>query len=451
MHKISLILIAFLFIFSGLSAQKKNIIDEVIWIVGDEAILKSDVEAVLLDAEMRRQPIQGNAYCIIPEQMAIQKLFLHQAALDSVTVNEGYIASLAEADLNKYIADVGSVEKAEEYSHKTVAQLREIIREKYKSQALIEQMQSQLVSGIQATPAEVRRYFSNIPKDSLPTIPEQVELQVLSVNLPIPLSEVNRVKEKLREFTERATANPADFSLLARLYSEDPGSAVKGGELGFTARATLDPEFAAVAFNLQDPKKVSRIVESQFGFHIIQLIGKRGDKVNCRHILLKPRASIEDKQKGINRLDSLGDLIRQNKITFEQAVMHYSMDRNTAMNAGLMVNPNTGNSKFEYQDLPAEVAKAAYSMNIGEVSKAFTMIDPLTGKEMVTIVKLKSKTPTHKANIMDDYQILKNILEGNKKQEFLHNWISKKQKETYISIKPEWRDCNFQYKGWIKE
>ena len=451
MHKISLILIAFLFIFSGLSAQKKNIIDEVIWIVGDEAILKSDVEAVLLDAEMRRQPIQGNAYCIIPEQMAIQKLFLHQAALDSVTVNEGYIASLAEADLNKYIADVGSVEKAEEYSHKTVAQLREIIRDKYKSQALIEQMQSQLVSGIQATPAEVRRHFSKIPQDSLPTIPEQVELQVLSVNPPIPLTEVNRVKEKLREFTERATANPNDFSLLARLYSEDPGSAVKGGELGFTARATLDPEFAAVAFNLQDPKKVSRIEESQFGFHIIQLIGKRGDKVNCRHILLKPRASIEDKQKGINRLDSLGDLIRQNKITFEQAVMHYSMDRNTAMNAGLMVNPNTGNSKFEYQDLPAEVAKAAYSMNIGEVSKAFTMIDPLTGKEMVTIVKLKSKTPTHKANIMDDYQILKNILEGNKKQEFLHNWISKKQKETYISIKPEWRDCNFQYKGWIKE
>ena len=451
MRKISLILIAFLLIFSGLSAQKKNIIDEVIWIVGDEAILKSDVEAVLLDAEMRRQPIQGNAYCIIPEQMAIQKLFLHQAALDSVTVNEGYIASLAEADLNKYIADVGSVEKAEEYSHKTVAQLREIIRDKYKSQALIEQMQSQLVSGIQATPAEVRRHFSKIPQDSLPTIPEQVELQVLSVNPPIPLTEVNRVKEKLREFTERATANPNDFSLLARLYSEDPGSAVKGGELGFTARATLDPEFAAVAFNLQDPKKVSRIVESQFGFHIIQLIGKRGDKVNCRHILLKPRASIEDKQKGINRLDSLGDLIRQNKITFEQAVMHYSMDRNTAMNAGLMVNPNTGNSKFEYQDLPAEVAKAAYCMNIGEVSKAFTMIDPLTGKEMVTIVKLKSKTPTHKANIMDDYQILKNILEGNKKQEFLHNWISKKQKETYISIKPEWRDCNFQYKGWIKE
>lgn len=451
MRKIPLLLIAFSLLVSGISAQKKNIIDEVIWIVGDEAILKSDVEAVLLDAEMRRQPIQGNAYCVIPEQMAIQKLFLHQAALDSVTVNEGYIASLAEADLNKYIADVGSVEKAEEYSHKTVAQLREIIRDKYKSQALIEQMQSQLVSGIQATPAEVRRYFSKIPQDSLPTIPEQVELQVLSVNPPIPLSEVNRVKEKLREFTERATASPNDFSLLARLYSEDPGSAVKGGELGYTARATLDPEFAAVAFNLQDPKKVSRIVESQFGFHIIQLIGKRGDKVNCRHILLKPRASIEDKQKGINRLDSLGDLIRQNKITFEQAVMHYSMDRNTAMNAGLMVNQNTGNSKFEYQDLPAEVAKAAYSMNIGEVSKSFTMIDPLTGKEMVTIVKLKSKTPTHKANIMDDYQILKNIMEGNKKQEFLHNWILKKQKETYISIKPEWRDCNFQYKGWIKE
>ncbi|MBP1638028.1 MAG: PpiC-type peptidyl-prolyl cis-trans isomerase [Bacteroidetes bacterium] len=451
MRKIFLFLIAFCLLVSGMYAQKKNVIDEVIWIVGDEAILKSDIEAVILDAEMRRQPIQGNAYCIIPEQMAIQKLFLHQAALDSVTVNEGYIASLAESDLNKYIADVGSAEKAEEYSHKTVAQLREIIRDKYKNQALIEQMQSQLVSNIQATPAEVRRYFSSIPADSLPTIPEQVELQVLSVNPPIPLSEVNRVKEKLREFAERATANANDFSLLARLYSEDPGSAVKGGEIGYTARTSLDPEFAAVAFNLQDPKKVSRVVESQFGYHIIQLIGKRGDKVNCRHILLKPHATIEDKQKGINRLDSLADLIRQNKITFEQAVMHFSQDKNTAMNAGLMINQNSGNSKFEYQELPSEIAKAAYSMKVGEVSKAFSMIDPSSGKDKVTIIKLKSKIPTHKANIMDDYQSLKGIMENNKKQEFLHNWISKKQKETYISIKPEWRNCDFQYKGWIKE
>ena len=258
------------------------------------------------------------------------------------------------------------------------------------------------------------------------------------------------MKEKLRDFTERINANPNDFSLLARLYSEDTGSAKQGGEIGFLGRGQLDPSYASVAFNLTDPKKVSRIVESEFGYHIIQLIEKRGDKVNTRHILLKPQISIEDKVKGMHRLDSVANKVRENKITFEQAVAGFSQDKNTAMNAGLMTNPQTGTSKFEYQDLPPEVAKLVYDMNVGEVSKSFSMMDKTTNKELIAIVKLKSKVASHKANVMDDYQTLKTILENKKKQEFINEWIGQKQKETYITIDPNWRNCEFEYKGWVK-
>jgi peptidyl-prolyl cis-trans isomerase SurA len=278
-----------------------------------------------------------------------------------------------------------------------------------------------------------------------------VELQIISFAPPVPIEEINRIKDKLRDYTERINSGTSDFSVLSRLYSEDTESASRGGELGFMGRGQLVPEFAAVAFNLLDTKKVSRIVQTEFGFHIIQLIEKRGDRINCRHILLKPRVSIVEKEKAIHSLDSISNLIRENKMTFEQAVIYFSQDKNTAMNAGLMLNEKSGTSKFEYQDLPPEVAKTVYGMNVGEVSKPFSMIEKATNKEVVAVVKVKSKVENHKANLIDDYQMLKNMYEGKKKQEFLNKWIIKKQKETYISIDPEWRNCTFQYPGWIKK
>jgi peptidyl-prolyl cis-trans isomerase SurA len=206
-----------------------------------------------------------------------------------------------------------------------------------------------------------------------------------------------------------------------------------------------------VAFNLTDPKKVSRIVQTEFGYHIIQLIEKRGDRVNCRHILMKPRISGDEKEKAIQALDSISGLIRSGKMTFEQAVMAYSQDKNSAMNAGLMLNEKSGTSKFEYQDLPSEVGKVVYNMNVGEISKPFSMMNVSTNKEVVAVVKLKSKVETHKANLTDDYQMLKALYENRRKQEFLNNWIVKKQKETYISIDPKWQNCKFQYPGWVKQ
>ena len=434
----------------GLHAQK-NIIDEVIWIVGDEAILRSEVEEQRIRAQYEGTPIQGDPYCVIPGQIAINKLFLHQAVLDSIEVSESTVMNQVENRLNFFISQIGSKEKMEEYFRKNTPALREDLRVMFRDQMIIQQMQQKLVGDIKSTPADVRRFFNNLPEDSIPMVPAQVELQIISFEPPVPIEEINRVKERLRDFTERVNSGTTDFSVLARLYSEDTESAKRGGELGFMGRGQLVPEFSAVAFNLTDPKKVSRIVQSEFGFHIIQLIEKRGDRLNCRHILMKPRVSLEYKNQAIQKLDSIAGEIRNGKITFEKAVMNYSLDKNTAMNAGLMLNEKSGTSKFEYQDLPQEVAKIVYGMNVGEVSKPFSMISPQTNKEVVAIVKVKSKTENHRANLTDDYQMLKNYYEGIKREEFIKNWIVKKQRETYISIDPKWQNCEFQYPGWIKK
>jgi peptidyl-prolyl cis-trans isomerase SurA len=430
---------------------QKNIIDEVIWVVGDESILRSEIEKQKMQAQYDGTPIQGDPYCVIPEQIAIQKLFLHQAVLDSIVVSESSVMNQVENRLNYFVSQIGSKEKVEEYFHKNTTELREELREMVRNQQIIQQMQQKLVENIKSTPADVRRFMKDLPADSIPTVPAEVELQIISFEPPVPIEETNRIKDRLRDFTERVNSGTSDFSVLARLYSEDTESAKRGGELGFMGRGQLVPEFSAVAFNLTDPKKVSRVVQTEFGYHIIQLIEKRGDRINCRHILLKPRVSIAEKEKAIHALDSIANKIRENKFTFEQAVMGFSQDKNTAMNAGLMLNEKTNTSKFEYQDLPPEVAKTVYGMNVGEVSKPFSMISKSTNKDVVAVVKLKSKIENHKANLTDDYQMLKTFYEGKKKQEFLNTWIIKKQKETYISIDPAWQNCTFQYPGWIKK
>ncbi|GAB1416455.1 peptidylprolyl isomerase [Paludibacter sp.] len=444
-------LIIVLNLFQFTSIAQSNIIDEIVWVVGDESILKSEVEEQKIRAQYEGVTFDGDPYCIIPEQIAIQKLYLHQAQLDSITVNESSVMSQVDMRMNYFISQIGSKEKLEEYFGKSMLALREDMRNTVRDQMIIQQMQQKLVENIKSTPADVRRFYNSLPDDSIPTIPAQVELQIISFQPPVPHEEVEAVKDRLREFADRVNNGTTDFSVLARLYSEDTESAKRGGELGFMGKGQLVPEFANVAFNLTDPKRVSRVVESEFGFHIIQLIEKRGDRINCRHILMKPKVTLEDKQKAIHKLDSVSNVIRNGSMTFEQGVMYFSQDKNSAMNAGLMLNQRTGTSKFEYQDLPQEVSKVVYGMNVSEISKPFSMIDPSSNKEVVAVVKVKSKVETHKANLLDDYQMLKNHYEEIKKANFLKEWIAKKQKETYISIDPAWQNCNFMYPGWIKQ
>mgnify|MGYP002536244616 CR=1 FL=1 len=451
----SVLLLTLFFSLTGVSLHaQNNIIDEVVWVVGDEAILKSQVEEQYRSMQYDGQKIDGDPYCVIPEQIAIQKLFMHQAKLDSITVSDAQVFQEVERKLNYFIANIGSKEKVEEYFNKPMSELREEMAEMVREQGIVQEMQRQLVKDIKITPSEVRRFFSGLPSDSIPYIPTQVEVQIITINPKIPQQEIDDIKARLREYTDRINNGEAEFSTLAILYSEDPGSARKGGELGFFSRADMLPEFTNVAFSLNDPKKVSKIVETEFGYHIIQLVEKRGDRINCRHILLRPRVSNEELNQMIARMDTLRRDILDNKVTFEEAAQYVSQDKETRNNKGLMVNMSeTGVSttKFQMDQLPQEIAKIVDKMEVGEISEPFTMIDQKRGKEVVAMVKLKARIPGHKANVSNDFQILKGIVENHKRNELIDNWIRQKQKETYIRIKDGWDDCDFMYDGWIKK
>ena len=427
-----------------------NVIDEVVWVVGDEAILKSEVEEARMSALYEGRKFDGDPYCVIPEEIAVQKLFLHQAALDSIEVAESEVIQRVDQMTNMYIANIGSREKMEEYFNKTSSQIREALRENAREGLKVQRMQQKLVGEIEITPAEVRRHFKDLPQDSIPYIPTQVEVQIITQQPKIPLEEIEDVKSRLREYTDRVNKGES-FSMLARLYSDDRGTAINGGEMPFTGRGYLDPAFANVAFNLQDPNKVSKIVESEYGFHIIQLMEKRGDRIKVRHILLKPHVPEEALMAGTARLDSIADDIRNGKFTFEEAASVLSQDKDTRNNHGLLPNPQTNTSKFEMQELPPEIAKVVDKMKVGEISEAFTMIPQKTGKEECVIVKLKSRINGHKATISEDYQNLKEIVLEKRRDEMLDKWIREKQKHTYVRINENWKNCTFKYPGWIKD
>lgn len=445
------ILLAFTICLSLPSFAQDNVIDEVVWVVGDEAILKSEVEEYRMAALQEGRRFDGDPYCVIPEEIAIQKLYLHQAALDSIEVSETEVISRVDMITNHYVQMIGSREKMEEYFNKTSSEIREMLRKNAREGLIVQSMQQQLVGDISVTPAEVRRFFKGLPQDSIPYIPTQVEVQIITQQPKIAIEEIDEVKRKLREYSDRVVQGETSFSTLARLYSEDRGSAMKGGELGFMGRGELVPEYANVAFNLQDPNKVSKIVESEFGYHIIQLIEKRGDRINTRHILLKPKVREKDLESALLRLDSIADDIRNDKFKFEDAALILSHDKDTRNNYGLLPNPMTNTSKFEMQELPQEIAKVVDKMEVGELSKAFTMITPKDGKEVCVIVKLKSRTEGHKATITDDYQSLKELVIAQKREEKLEKWIRNKQKHTYVRINENWSNCDFKYPGWVKE
>lgn len=429
----------------------KSVVDEVIWVVGDEAILKSDVEAMRKQAEEEGTRWKGDPDCAIPEQLAVQKLYLHQAAIDSIEVTDAEISADVEQYLDYWTNLAGSREKLEEYKKATISQLRNELRDALRDRKTMQKMREQLVKDITVSPAEVRRYFKDLPADSIPFVPTEVEVQILTQMPRIEPEEINRVKDELREYTDRVNKGEASFATLARLYSEDPGTARRGGELDYTGRGMLDPAFAAVAFNLTDPKTVSKIAESEFGYHIIQLIDKRGDKVKVRHILRKPQVSSDAMTKAMERLDSIRTDIVDGKFTFEAGASVISDDKDTRNNYGLMANVMDGarTSKFRMQDLPSEVARAVEKMEIGDVSAPFEMIDG-KGKTVCAIVKLKNRVNGHKATITEDFQVMKDVVLNKRREEVLHEWVVDKIKSTYVRINDKYKNCDFEYQGWIR-
>ena len=448
----SIILLAVLLLTGAayVSAGTDNVAEEVAWVVGDQPIWKSEIEEAYQTTLDEKMPIAGDPYCVIPEQLAIEKLYLHQAELDTVTAPDSWVMNQVEAYLNNYITNFGSKEKVEQYFHKSIPAMRESLREMISNRSRVQQVQQNLTSKIKATPADVRRYFEKLPEDSVPWVPLQVEVQIFSVAPAVSREAVEDVKARLRSFSDQVNKGESQFSTLAILYSED-GSAGRGGELGFMGRGELVPEFAAVAFNLNDPKKVSKVVETQFGYHIMQLIEKRGDRVNVRHILLKPKVDEKDLTEAVNRLDSLRADIKDGKFTFEEAVSVLSQDKDTKNNRGSMINPKTGSTRFEMADLPQEISRLVDGMEPGDLSAPFIMTDPKTNREIVAFVKLTSRIPGHRANISDDYQLVKDMYENARREEVLNEWLANKIKNTYIRIEDGWKNCEFKHKGWNKQ
>lgn len=431
---------------------ESSIVDEVIWVVGDEPILKSDVEAMRLQSQMEGVQWNGDPDCAIPERMAVQKLFLHQAEIDSIEVSESEVTTSIDQQINYWISMAGSKEKLEEYRNQTVAQMRQQMRDDFKNQQRIEKMRKELVKDITVTPSEVRKYFDKLPADSLPYVPVEVEVEIITRQPKATREEINKVKDELRNFTDRVNRGETSFATLARLYSEDTESARRGGELDYVGRGMLDQAFANVAFNLTDPKKVSKIVESEFGYHIIQLIDKRGDRIKVRHILRRPKVDQDVIEKTRMRLDSIADEIREGKYSFEEAASYISDDKDTRNNHGLMATNQTEEgrtSRFKMKDLTTEVAQQVEKMQVGDVSKAFEMINE-KGQKVCAIIKLKTRIPAHRATLTEDYQLMKNVVLNNLREKKIHDWVVDKIKHTYVWMADRYKNCNFEYQGWVK-
>lgn len=433
---------------SSMVAQN-NVAEEVAWVIGDTPIWKSEIEEQFQNMRYDNLEIKGDPYCFIPERMAIQKLFLHQAELDTIEANEGQVVSRVEGQLNFLISELGSKEKVESYFRKTMPEIRQSYMEMIRDESRVQQVQRELTKDIKTTPSDLRRYFNNLHADSIPYVPLQVEAQIITMEPVIPREDVEDVKARLRQYADAVNNGESEFSTLAILYSED-GSSVRGGELGFMTRAELDPNFAAVAFNLNDPKKASRIVESEYGYHIIQLIEKRGDRINCRHILLTPKVSTAELTASTERMDSLRRFILEGNMSFDEAALRISTDKDTRNNHGLMVNSETGGSRFQMSQLPQEVAKQVGNLQPGELSEPFIMTDK-RNHTVVAMVRLTNRIEGHRADLRNDYQLIKRMYEDAERERILAEWIENKIRETYVRIEEGYRNCDFRYKGWIRE
>ncbi len=434
---------------ASIAGPKKNVIDEVAWVIGDEAIFRSDVEDMYSSMRSEGVSLPGDPYCTLPERMAVEKLYLHQAKIDTIEAPESQVSSAVERRIDFFVQNLGSREKVEEYFRKSMPALKEQLTEVMRNNYIVDQVQTSLTKNVKATPNEVRKYFDSLPEDSIPYIPLQVETQIVRINPVIPRQEIEDIKARLRDYADRVNKGESEFSTLAIMYSDD-GSSVQGGELGFHGKADFVPEFSAVAFNLNDPKKVSRIVETEYGYHIIQLIEKRGDQANFRHILLRPKVSSTELKNSVSRLDSIRKEIVAGAITFDEAARFISQDKDSRNNRGIMMNNQTGSSRFEMQELPVEIARQVEKMEPGDVSEAFIMMDPKRNTEVAAIVRLTSRIPGHRANLSDDYNMIKDMYLAHRKQEILKDWVEKKIKETYVHIEDGWDKCDFEYEGWIK-
>lgn len=420
-----------------------QIIDQVVAVVGKNIILESDIENQYLNFRLQRDIKGGSTAirCQILEEQLFQKLMVAQAEIDSIEISEVQVEGELERRLQMFITQFGTQEKMEKYYGKTIPQIKSELHDIIKEQMIAQQVQSGIVANVTVTPSEIRSYYRSIPQDSIPQIPTEYQIAQIVKKPPISIEEKIRIKERLLDLRTRILKGES-FSTMAILYSEDPGSAKKGGELGFYGRGQLYPEFEAIAFKLNEGE-ISNIVDTEAGYHIIQLIERKGDYINVRHILLTPKVSPEDLMKARNELDSIANLIRMDSITFDMAVTRFSEAKNKN-NAGLIVNAQTGGTTFQAEQLDPQISFVIEKMELGEISNPVPLKTE-ENEDAYQIVLLKKKSVPHKANLKEDYSKIQMWAEGNKKQKVIDEWINDNAQSTYVRIIDQYKECNFQH------
>ena len=456
MRKRIVLLYAVLALTMAVTAQepKVQVVDKVVAVVGKNIILQSDIESQYVQYRMQGG-FEGSSSamrCAILEELMFQKLMLNQAEMDSLNVTDNEV----EAEMNRRISELlghyGSQEKLETIFNKSMSEIKDELRRLVKEKSLQDQVRADILKGVVVTPAEVRAFYKSIPSDSIPMVDDQYEIVQIVKCPPVSIDEKLAVKDQLYQIRKRILDGESSFSTMAILYSEDPGSATKGGELGFTGRGEFAPEFEMVAFNLRDGE-ISEVVETQFGFHIIQLIERRGDYVNCRHILLTAKVPIEALEKAQHELDSAAQLIRNGDMTFEEACLKFSDDESRT-NGGYIANP-MGGYRIGLQDIQelerypsfGEFKNLAFVINklpIGTVSDPVPMTTN-DNKDAFRLVMVKNKIPAHKANLSDDYAMIQSWALNQKNQEVISNWIRNKAKKAFVRIDEDYKDCDFQF------
>lgn len=440
---------ALIFMFPATESYAQDkVVDQIIAVVGNNIVLKSEIEEMFIQQQAQGITSQGDMKCEILEDFLVDKLLIAEALLDTnIIVTDNQINQQMDGRLQQFVAHFGSEKEVETYFKKSIPELKAELRDVIRNQLLSNQMRSKIIENVTVTPSEVRFFYRNLPEDQIPFIPPQYEYQQITLIPEIEIEEDNRVKAQLRDLKRRVEEG-SSFATLAVLYSEAP-EARFGGEIGYLGRAQLDPAYAAAAFNLRDDR-VSNVVKSDFGYHIIQLIDRKGERINTRHILMRPKVAPEALEQSKTRLDSLANLIRKNELTFENAAMMFSLDKTTRNNGGLAINPETLSSKFSAEELDPDVSKIIISMKINEISEPFQTVDPLNRQTVYKIIRLINKTEGHKANLQSDYQRLAELFLEKKRKDVLEKWIATQQAKTYIRIDQTYANCNYQFENWIK-
>ena len=453
--KRNLIIIALMLLALPMMAQNRQsqVIDKVVAVVGKNIILQSDIENQYIQyrmqgmAEGTGKEVRGR----ILEDLLLQKLMLNQAEMDSITVTDEQV----EAELNRriqwFIARIGSQEKMEAQFGKSMSEIKDEVRQASKDNMLQEQVQAKIMENVVVTPKEVKEFYRDIPRDSLPMIDSDYELVQIVKRPPVSIDEKLMVKDRLYQIRKRILDGESSFATMAVLYSEDPGSSRQGGELGFAGKGVYATEFENVAFNLRDGE-ISDVVETEFGFHIIQLIERRGETINCRHILLTAKVPVEALEKAQNELDSVAQLVRNGDMTFEEACKKYS-DDDSKNNGGYLTNMGTGGNWLSMKDLQEleqsypEYKNLAFVINrleVGEISDPLPMTTN-DNKDAFRLIMIKRKTEPHQANLKDDYNLIQNWAMSQKRQEALGKWVGEKAAKAYIRLDDTFKDYDFYY------